>query len=805
MMPRASQTTSIRRRRASGAPWRAWGGALLVALAIGRAGPAVASDPTHAPPTLIETPTLRYPVGVDAGAQEVVLELRVGPDGEVVDALPRAGEPAFVEAALAAARGLRFTPATEDGVPVAVTLPLTLRFPEPPVNLAGTVQQRGDQAPVPDLLLLVGDRTVRTDAAGRFEVRNLAPGSTLVRVSSPGWRLPETALDVVDDTRLDVTLWVVDDAYTREAVGTYRVAPEPGVRSTLSREDVAVLPGTLGDPVRALQNTPGLVRTPLDAGWLLVRGGHPLDTGLYLDGVRVPLLFHLGGLTSIIHPEMVESITLSPGAPPARLGRSLAGAAEIQSRRPADDLHLAAGLSVAWAHAFVEAPIGDDVAFSASVRRSWLDAALGVVLSPEQARIAPRFWDAQARIDHEHAGLLLVGLSDQADVPNGDGTVSVVTQEALQAQGRVSGRTGDVALELRPWVAVHRQRISSQFRDEDLTDLFPGARVEATGQVGASGDWRLGVEGEAHSYRIARDADRRTTPYGWADPYAEIVMGEDVRVRAGMRLESLFVRGQRPRFGPSPRVDVRWRLGRDVVLVGEASTTHQRPLPTYLLAFPDGPYLRLERSSGGSLGARFSRGPLRVDVDGWGRWMAHLASPERDGSMGDQQGLAYGAEATLALTLATTHAQVLYAYTRSLRREEPTDAFAPTPYDQPHRVNAIVVQRLPLDLSVAGRWRFGSGFVIPEGLLAYDLLQGRDVEIDRDDAGRAKPYHALDIKISKRLPYRKWRLDLWLDVQNVYNRRVPEPAINGIDELLFAYGVGLPILPLFGVEGQFWP
>ena len=37
------------------------------------------------------------------------------------------------------------------------------------------------------------------------------------------------------------------------------------------------------------------------------------------------------------------------------------------------------------------------------------------------------------------------------------------------------------------------------------------------------------------------------------------------------------------------------------------------------------------------------------------------------------------------------------------------------------------------------------------------------------------------------------------------HRRVVEPVITGFGEARPSYGFGLPILPVFAVEGRFWP
>ena len=112
---------------------------------------------------------------------------------------------------------------------------------------------------------------------------------------------------------------------------------------------------------------------------------------------------------------------------------------------------------------------------------------------------------------------------------------------------------------------------------------------------------------------------------------------------------------------------------------------------------------------------------------------------------------------------------------------------------------------LPRQLTLAGRWRYGAGYprLADE---AYDLLQTDSLEVPLDTRlDRLPPYHALDLKISKRATFRAWQLEGYLDIQNVYNRRIPEPLITGIDDTETVYGFGLPVLPIFGLKGVFWP
>src|SRR5688572_27700537 len=63
--------------------------------------------------------------------------------------------------------------------------------------------------------------------------------------------------------------------------------------TSLQREELRSLPGAFGDPFRALEALPG--SAPLQSGtpYVILRGAPPGNTATLIDGIPVPLLFHL--------------------------------------------------------------------------------------------------------------------------------------------------------------------------------------------------------------------------------------------------------------------------------------------------------------------------------------------------------------------------------------------------------------------------------------------------------------------------------------------------------------------------------
>ena len=110
--------------------------------------------------------------------------------------------------------------------------------------------------------------------------------------------------------------------------------PREVTRRTLERREINRIPGTSGDALRSIQNLPGVARPPGLAGLLIVRGSAPQDTAIFVDGTEVPLIYHFGGLSSVIPTELLDRIDFYPGNFSARYGRVMGGIVDVGLRSP---------------------------------------------------------------------------------------------------------------------------------------------------------------------------------------------------------------------------------------------------------------------------------------------------------------------------------------------------------------------------------------------------------------------------------------------------------------------------------------
>ncbi len=750
-------------------------------------------------------PPVDYPPGIDVGAGVVEATLAIDPAGRVANVTDWRGPPELVAAVEATVPACRFFPG-----PALVSYSWT--FSQPPVNVAGVVRARGTRDAVSNVTVAVGDRSTRTAADGSFELRNVAPGDVAVRVVDAAWHLPDTTLRVVAGERNDLALWVTEETERNELVATYTLLSEVGVVRTVQVEAAKGIPGSLGDPLRALSGQPGIARTPFDAGWLLVRGGDFDESGVYLDGVRTPLAYHLGGFTSVLHPEMIDEVRFYPGLFPARYGNAISGAVDLVPRPVGDRTLIVGGVNVVFAHAFAETPTPfGGIALAA--RRSYLDGAMSLVLGPQEASIAPRFWDAQARATIGRTSIMVIGSADAIDAPSfsGDGILEI-DQDAFQAQAVVPiGK----ALAVRPWIAWARRDVEGDVTPQAVEELYPGVRIEGRSPPSSLLRATGGVEVQRRAFHLERGEAERDAPLWTLEPYAGAGIGRALAAWTDVRLLTVVVEqepDQPTRTALSPRAGVSVAPTDALAFHAEFGRLHQLPPPTLMLGLSEGVYLDLERSDQLAGGLRLAARGLSLDTEVWARRSFDLAELELDGSVGTAEGRSHGVEAKTGVRREGFQGSVLYQYTSSEKREDPDEPWGPSPFEVPHRVETLVIQDLPLNWSASARFRVTSGYprLLEEGVFvptrAYDLVDNRSetIAIASDD-DRLPAYHSLDLRVAKLFAFRTWQLEVSLDVQNVYHWRTVEPVITGFGESRPSYGYGLPILPVFSVEGRFWP
>ena len=81
----------------------------------------------------------------------------------------------------------------------------------------------------------------------------------------------------------------------------------------------------------------GVFRLPYCGLKMIVRGSAPEDTGIFLEGIYVPLIYHFGGLRSVVPADVIETIDFYPGNYSVLYGRAMGGILDGRIKRLRSD------------------------------------------------------------------------------------------------------------------------------------------------------------------------------------------------------------------------------------------------------------------------------------------------------------------------------------------------------------------------------------------------------------------------------------------------------------------------------------
>ena len=146
-----------------------------------------------------------------------------------------------------------------------------------------------------------------------------------------------------------------------------------------------------------------------------------------------------------------------------------------------------------------------------------------------------------------------------------------------------------------------------------------------------------------------------------------------------------------------------------------------------------------------------------------------------------------------------------YTFSRSERRDDPSQPFHAFDYDQTHVLDVIGSYRLGKGWTAGARWRFATGNPYTPytgGVADFDAGAYAPITSPQTNSARLGAFHSLDLRVDKTWEFRAWKLTAYLDVRNVYNRQNPEGQVYNFDYSRSSPISGLPILPMLGLRGE---
>lgn len=712
----------------------------------------------------------------------------------------------------------------------------------------GKVWEKGTKKPLGEVnvFLLPAKLKAVTDTKGNFALTSPQSGTCQVIVNVTGYKKFDQKVNC-ELSNLNIYLEKVDyNSY--ETTVTTKAVKRDAQAQGLSQEEFISMPGSFGgDPVRAAQNLPGVGQSGGGAE-IIVQGASPDDTGYFINGHRVPLVFHFGGLTSVVIPQAVERVDLLPSGYGPEYSKAIGGIINLQVKDPKNDRqHGFAYIDLLTSGAMFEGPLSDKSSYLVAGRYSYVGYVLKAVASSNddfELTTAPTSADALAIYRRElndrwnfkttfiasRDNLELVLNRAAQDDPQLRGDFQSTTQFFRiipQLTGRIDEQTTtDHSLAIgRDSILVD---INGRYLKIDSDTMTHRSEIVRTWS--AQNKSYLGLDNQFDLAKVrvnlpnSYDLGGVQNPFSVGDEKKFDTIGNQAQLGGYLRHEYRPSENGPWTLLPNVRLDY-FTITHETFLQPRFQSRYQvTPLLEWHAAY--GHYVQPPRPQENSAeyGNSNVRSPRAIHyMAGWSRdyrkdgtdglqftnnyfykTLDSLVVPSVDDNYNnDGTGKILGGEIQAKYKQGPWSGQFVYTYLNS-KRTIPGLGEYPAEFDQTHNLNLIAARQYD-------RWIYSGRFRLVSGS-PYTPVVGSTYDADNDVyiptrgslySNRFATFYQLDLRAEKKTIYEEWILSWYVDVQNVLN------AENG-SRLEYSYDYsrkkvvrGLPILPTFGVRGEF--
>lgn len=748
-----------------------------------------------------------------------------------------------------------------------ISLLLIIFTPDVFAALEGWVLEKGTKKPLSNVsvFLLPYKTKAITDSNGRFyfdpeispELRELGSGAIQWVINAPGYeRLDRDEIGPIN-LNASRTFYLERQSYlVFETVVIDQQKKKDESTRTLKAKEATGLPGSGGDPIRAVQNFPGVARSFGLSSQVVIQGSAPEDTRYLIDGHEVPIIFHFAGFSSVVTPEALDRIDFLSAGYGAEYGRALGGLVGVWSREP--DRQRVKGFAfvdLANSGAAIEAPINEKSGVFFGFRKSYIGNVLEKVAKSDDdfaLTAAPSFDDATFVYnlnvsDKDKFKLISVGSQD---------SLKFILKEGFnndpEARGNFENRTAFFRV-IPQWEHKHSEQTKSRFslglgRDFikfkladdffDLKTLIVTNRYELERKMTSAWTLRAGLDQRWAWADVSLAAPDFYNPGGVANPTASsrrqelnlrgvgsnnlgaYAIGEinlsKWTLRPAVRhdyFSQIHAHAFSPRFSANYAATPfrSYRLGTGLY--------HQPPPEEQTGPGYGNPNLKAPRAL--QLSVKWEEDLRHGNTRGWlstlgpyWRESYQLVDPstrliEKDGTTqpinyeNTGRARAFGMEWWLKGFFAPWNFWLSYTLARS-ERQSPEGRYR-AEFDQTHLLALLSGYDFGRNWRVSGRLRYVTGNPItPVSGAVFDADNDSYIPIRGPFySQRVQAFYQLDIRLDKKWIYDKWILNFYLDLQNATNHRNVENVNYAYDYSKRTDVMGLPMLPIFGLKGEF--
>jgi len=620
------------------------------------------------------------------------------------------------------------------------------------------------------------------------------------------------------------------------------------------------LAGGGNDPIKAVQNLPGVARSSFLGSNIAIEGSSSNDTQYFVDNIDVPIILHFSGIYSIINAGALDRIDFLPAGFGPEYSRSSAGYVGVWTKQPATDrLHGTGYFDIFNAGALVEGPTGKDSSFLVGARTTYIGPIFGLLAknnSNFNLTAIPDFSDFigvyQSKLsDTDSFKVVTIGSRDTFGFvlpqpttlnTNGSSAFSLMTaffriipqythRFSDTSIGRLSFGIG------KDWIFQNIARTSSNINSV-------GFSARAEWEVQPTDGWKtyIGLDDKASINSMSLTVPFRNTTGGVFSPIAistfqQTSINNTVQnfgiywrnvihasnspwtISPGVRADYYSPTNE---YLPAPRLALKYEVSPSFNLHSAGGLYTQPALPQQVDPNIGNPNLKSSQTWHLTLGAEKD---LRdQNSKGWtlnaNLFYKHFKNvittssalvTRPDGSQKVENynnsglGRAYGLETQAKFTFDhQLSGWISYTLSRSTRAYPPASE-ALFSQDQTHILSTVGSMDLGGNYLFSARIRYVTGS-------PYTPIVGGTFDADNDlyipisgvyYSQRGRPFFQIDSRIEKKWIYKTWILTAYLDILNVTNSKNQEGLLNSYDYTQTAVLSGVPILPTFGLKGEF--
>jgi outer membrane receptor protein involved in Fe transport len=143
-----------------------------------------------------------------------------------------------------------------------------------------------------------------------------------------------------------------------------------------------------------------------------------------------------------------------------------------------------------------------------------------------------------------------------------------------------------------------------------------------------------------------------------------------------------------------------------------------------------------------------------------------------------------------------------YSLIRSERKDRPDTAWRLLDYDQTHVLALLASYEIRQGLQAGFRFRYTTGAPRTPVIGSYTIAQDEPI-FGAQNSIRLPAFYSLDVRVEKIMVWGRAKLNLFVDVQNVTNRKNPEEIAYSANFSQRDYINGLPTLAVMGARVEF--